>query len=136
MDALRWIFGLPLAIVLTLFFHWIWQSLLGQALYNYTAQHPQISRVINIAEVAITNGLLVFFYCWFIPSSKKYIGLGWILLVFGHGLFLHFNNQVIHDNGIADFLDNFFPAAGLILGFYISYLLFKDKGWGWSPQPN
>ena len=136
MDALRWIFGLPLAIILTLFFHWVWQSILGDALYNYTTQHPQLSHVIKITEVAITNGLLVFLSCWFIPSSKKYIGLGWILLHFGYGILLHFNNHVIQDTGIADFLDNFFPTAGLLLGFYISYLLFKDKGWNSSPQPN
>jgi len=136
MDALRWIFGLPLAIIFTLLFHSIWHSLLGGALYNYTTQHPHVSHIIKVTQLASTNGLLVFLSCWFIPSSKKYFGLGWILLFFGYGLFLHFNNQVIQGYSLADFLDNFFAALGIFTGFYISYLLFKDTGWVSSMQPN
>jgi hypothetical protein len=136
MNALRWIFGLPLAITLAFIFDWCWKSLFESILYNYAIQHPQINRINNVAEGAVTNALLIFLSCWFVPSSKKYVAMGWVVFVLAHSIYYYFANPDSYNSGITYMVDSFFMVLGLFIGFYISYLRFKREGWGSSAKGN
>ena len=128
MNALRWIFGFPLAIVAVGIFSETWQYLFGTVLYDYMAQHPQIKQIAGTTGVGIGNFLIVFLSCWFIPTSKKYVGLAWIIFVIVLAWIFHPQSLTIGATGW-DFALIVLKFAGLLAGFYVSYLKFKNNGW-------
>ena len=128
MNGLRWIFGFPLAIFAAFVFSRIWRYLFGEILYDYTIEHTQFKHIMETTGVSMTNFILVFLSCWFIPSSRKFVGLAWIIFVIVSASIFHPQSLPIGGSSwdLAPIVVKF---AGLLAGFYLSYLKFNNNGW-------
>lgn len=130
MNTARWIFGFPLAFVISaaiLALSVVYDP--STVFYNYL-----FSSIYHLAVIVFSFALWVFLTCFFIPANKKYATVVPIALSFAlagyscygyikeiqHGFF--FPRQLIFSYSCL--------LIGLSAGFFISYQLFKDKGWG------
>jgi hypothetical protein len=82
-----------------------------------------------------TFSLFTFLSCYFVPQEKKYAGLLAILitlLCLAIGLYIGFTDKKDFHNDVINirFLINYTGViSGLLIGFYCSYELFKNKNW-------
>jgi len=131
MNTLRWIAGLPLTIITTLLFGWGWQLLYDTELYDYAVQHHHFHFIIKCVGSTLANSIFLVSACFYMPSSKKYVGFSCIAICLVYGVYQYFSGQIFNGNNdpLEEFLDSFSGLAGLAIGFYLSYSLFKNAGW-------
>jgi hypothetical protein len=129
MKTMRWIFGFPLATVLSLGIIFIF--------VNYSFLMEQFAnRFVSIAFGYIllffSFSLWVFLTCLFMPAYKKYMGLLPMLLSTGFFIFVLYKGirGEVSFNSLRDIA---IPISGvylgMLVGYFVSYFLFKDKGW-------
>ncbi len=74
-----------------------------------------------------------FLACYFVPKQKKYAGLLTIIVSLSFvafGLYMNFTNKSFQGYIDIKFIINYVGiTSGLLIGFYISYEKFKNKGW-------
>ena len=125
---LKWIFGIVLAGVLTLWAAGFIMHHDGNVDMNNLNEFQYWVVFLTVPSVAF--GLFVFLSCAFVPSQKKYAGILVIslsILFVGFGIYQHYM-----DNG---FLPNQYIIrytgfiAGLFMGFILSFNVFKRKNW-------
>jgi len=129
MNVLRWIFGIPLAVVISL-------GLL--TLFTYSVdKYLGVSRyvlyiIVHAAGIVFSFTLLVFLSCLFIPAAKKYAALFSIIIMailIGIAFFVALTNKLIGDFTIISAISFLGSFTGLLIGSFLSYIIFKNKGW-------
>jgi len=129
MNVLRWIFGIPLAVVISL-------GLMTLVIYSVD-EHLRVSNYdlytfVHAAEIIFSFTLLVFLSCLFAPAPKKYAALFSItimVILIGIAFYVALTNKSMGDFTMisaASFLSSF---TGLFIGLFLSYFTFKNKGW-------
>jgi hypothetical protein len=98
----------------------------------YTVQHAQFDYTFCLIETAVIDVLSVLLFCYFIPSSKKYAGLFCVIVPLLFLVYKYFVGRLFIKYDTKEFLTAFVHLPALFAGFYLSYLLFKNKGWGSS----
>ncbi|WP_295797306.1 hypothetical protein [Mucilaginibacter sp.] len=130
MNLLRWILGIPLSLSITfglivLFVELnVANELTSHNFYFYLAYHL----FLTISSFS----LCVFLSCLFIPHTKKIAGLITVVIVFALAVCgFYINTKDEYYQGITlQFAINYVGIfIGLLIGFYISYEKFKNKGW-------
>ncbi len=136
MKIVRWIFGFPLATLISLgiFYLAIEFGLRG----FYSSRLFAITYLYRLAVIFFCFALWIFLTCLFSPSPRKIAGT--IPIVAGTiflGLIIYLNARDVqygtrfNQNTIIVF-STFY--VGMIIGYFMSYLIFKDKGWHGSKR--
>jgi hypothetical protein len=130
MKIARWIFGFPLATAISLgiFYLAIAYGMRG----FYSSRLFAVTYIYRLAVIFFSFALWIFLTCLFSPSPRKIAGIipiaaGTIFL--GLVIYLNARDQYgarFNQNTIMVF-STFY--VGMIIGYFMSYLIFKDKGW-------
>lgn len=131
MNRLRWIFGIPLAFTL----------IIGLIMLNSDFEETIINNRFYIRTYlyyhAFMNmlclALLVFLSALFIPFNRKYAALIAVSISFllqATGFYLVLTDRATYGDITVRLLLNYAGAfTGLLVGFYISYEVFKNRNW-------
>jgi hypothetical protein len=136
MKILRWILGFPLAAVISMGFFFMAVQYGLRGIYSY--QFYFLELLFRVIVIFFCFALWIFLTCFFIPSNKKLAGIipiavSTILLVTAlylnarDGGGMHFNQNTI----IA--FSSFY--IGMFMGYFVSYVIFKNKGWNRLKKP-
>jgi hypothetical protein len=117
-------------IVIIVSLAWLCSIVYTAILGNYALQHPQFNYSIYAIGAWLSDCLSIILICTFVPSSKKYVGLSCILICLVFFVFKYLNGGY----GIVTVLHVLITTTGLSAGFFLSYLLFKNNGWGLSEK--
>jgi len=107
---------------------WVCNTIYTSIFAGYALLHPRFNDAVHFIGAWLANCLFVLLMCTFVPSSKKYVGLFFILICLVYIIFQYFGEG---QNAIALCWD-IAGASGLLVGYFLSYLLFKNNGWGLS----
>jgi hypothetical protein len=135
MNLIRWILGFPLATVISL------GTLVLSITYgNIGALHIYaFAFIYRIAIIMFSFAIWVFLTCLFIPSYKKYAGFLPAILslaLAGLSIYVSFTDKYSGGRIPEQLLITLsFMVVGLCIGYFVSYQLFKDKGWGRLTKP-
>jgi len=130
MKTLRWIFGFPLATVISLgiFYLAIAYGMRG----FYSSRLFAVTYIYRLAVIFFSFASWVFLTCLFSPSHRKIAGMipmaaGTIFLL----IIIYLNARDQHGARLNQTTLIAFSAfyVGMIIGYFMSYLIFKDKGW-------
>ncbi|HZX57857.1 MAG TPA: hypothetical protein VFE54_04000 [Mucilaginibacter sp.] len=135
MKIIRWIFGFPLATVISLgiFYLAIEYGLRG----FYSSRLFAVTYIYRLAVIFFTFALWIFLTCLFSPSPRKIAGIipiaaGTIFM----GIIIYLNARDQYGARLNQTTLIAFSAfyVGMIIGYFMSYLIFKDKGWHGSKR--
>jgi len=131
MKIIRWIFGIPLAFVLSAGI--VLAGAYGMNDDILSNSYKAFEFIDHLLITMLVGFLFVLGSCFFVPSNRKYaafIAIIVSILVLLYGLYLSFTDKsndyrlttttIIDDGGL---------LIGLLTGFFVSYRIFKNKGW-------
>ena len=128
MKWLKWILGIIVAGVLTLGAANIIMHHTGEVDMNHLNSFQYWIQFLTVPSLAF--GLFLFLACAFVPIQKKYAGI-FVFIVsiifIALGMYQHYT-----DDGFVrrDYWIRYIGfIAGLLIGFAVSYKLFKQKKW-------
>jgi hypothetical protein len=129
MNRLRWIFGIPLALSIAI------GILILNAEFTSAISHNELYRRSYLYYHAFVNMICFFLFVFlsslFIPSKRKYAALIAVIIstaLAGIGLYDTFTQR--YSEITLTILINYAGLfAGILTGIYISYTIFKNKGW-------
>src|SRR5579872_7218962 len=136
MKTIRWIFGFPLAMIISL-------GIFGLAItFGMTANMAFrsfyfITYLLRLVVILFSFATWVFLTCFFIPSYKKIAGFVPIVLSIALAcvnLYIEFSHYSNMRFSQYEFTNMAFMLAGTFIGYFVSYLIFKDKGWSKHKQ--
>jgi hypothetical protein len=138
MNIFRWVIGIPLALLI----------IIGIAMLNAHFQagfySNQLFRHFYLYYQALINMICFFLFVFlsslFVPSKRKYAALIAALisiLLASAGLYVSFTNRDIYGEIDMRFFLNFAGIfVGILTGIYVSYSVFKNKGWDAVEKPD
>jgi hypothetical protein len=124
----KWMGGIVLAAVLTLGLAGFIMHLNGPVNVSKLSGSQYGLTLFIVPPVACC--LLVLLACAFVPSNKKYAGILVSLLwasFISYGAYEHYNYDSFVANQFKIIYSGF--VVGLLAGFVISYIVFKNKNW-------
>lgn len=97
-----------------------------------------ISYVFRFAAIIFCFAIWVFLTCFFIPSFKKLAGMvpmaaTTVLIIVVIYLNARDEHSIKFNQSSIFAFSSFY--IGMLAGYFVSYILFKDKGWGRAKKP-
>jgi len=125
--AVRFTFAFGIALGLTSIMAYL------DVVNHFMDQHLVYYGVYHVAVNIMSFSLFAYCACWFVPNQKKVAGILAAVIsmsVIAFGLYLNFTDKRFDGTVDIRFFINYLGiTAGLILGIYLGYARFKNKGW-------
>jgi hypothetical protein len=137
MKLLKRILGIPLALSISSGL--IFLFIVVKTLNHLDDDKVSFYWIYNLGMTIICLSLFVFLSCLFTPSPKKYAGLISVLVslaLVASSLYLHFTDKYYEGINIRFFIYYGGIFSGILVGFYTSYEVFKNRGWSDPNGPN